>query len=109
MGRGSIVLPLLLIAAGVILLLNKLEHLPWTVWDLLGKLWPILLIALGLDILFGRSALRWALGIALAVLVAVAVLVALRGTPSEGVAPEGAHPPATVAAAVYVPPQGEAG
>lgn len=109
MRRGSIAVPLLLIAAGVILLLNNLGRLPWAVWDLLAKLWPVLLIALGLDILFGRSALRWALGIALAVLVAVAVILALRGPLSEEVAPEAAHPPATVAAMVFVPSQGEAG
>lgn len=109
MRREAIVLPLLLIAAGVILLLKNLGHLPWTVWELLAKLWPVLLIALGLDILFGRSALRWALGIALALLVALAVLLALRGPPSEEVAPEAACPPATMAAVLSAPSQGEAG
>ncbi len=74
--RGSIVLPLLLVLAGVILLLNNLGHLPWTVWATIGRLWPILLIALGLDILFGRS-LRWALGVALVVLVGIAVAYVL--------------------------------
>lgn len=77
--RGSIVLPLLLILAGVILLLNNLGHLPWTVWATIGRLWPILLIALGLDILFGRSVLRWALGVALVVLVGISVALALFG------------------------------
>jgi len=77
--RGSIVLPLLLVLAGVILLLNNLGHLPWTVWATIGRLWPILLIAVGLDILFGRSVLRWALGTALVVLVGIAVALALFG------------------------------
>ncbi|MFH1609775.1 MAG: DUF5668 domain-containing protein [Candidatus Bipolaricaulota bacterium] len=76
--RGNIVLPLLLILAGVILLLNNLGHLPWTVWATIGRLWPILLIALGLDILFGRV-LRWALGVVLVVLVGIAVALALFG------------------------------
>ncbi|MEW6216745.1 MAG: DUF5668 domain-containing protein [Candidatus Bipolaricaulota bacterium] len=84
MRRGSILVPLLLIAAGVILLFNNLGHLPWSVWGTLFRLWPVLLIALGLDILFGRSALRWALGIALVVLVVLAVLLALFGPAPVG-------------------------
>ncbi len=79
MRRGSFLVPPVLIAAGVILLLNNLGHLPWSVWGTLARLWPVLLIALGLDILFGRSALRWALSAAIAVLVLIAVALALFG------------------------------
>jgi hypothetical protein len=84
MKRGSIVFPICLIAVGVILLLNNLGHLPWTVWATIGRLWPILLIALGLDILFGRPALRWVLGLAVLILVAIAILLALVGPARVG-------------------------
>ncbi|GAB4308291.1 MAG: hypothetical protein Kow0097_08810 [Candidatus Bipolaricaulota bacterium] len=82
MRRDSFLVSLVLIAAGVILLLNNLGHLPWSVWGTLARLWPVLLIALGLDILFGRSALRWALSAAIAVLVLIAVALALFGPAS---------------------------
>ncbi len=82
--RGSILGPLLLIAAGVVLLLNNLGLVPWTAWTFLVRLWPVFLIALGLDILFGRSVLRWAMGSAVALLVALAVLLALFGPSPVG-------------------------
>ncbi len=83
--RGSIVFPVLLIVAGVVLVLNNLGYLPWSVWGLLARLWPVVLIALGLDILFGRAVLRWAIGVALVVLVGIAVALAVVGP--QGVGP----------------------
>lgn len=77
MRQGSFVFPLLLIAAGVILLLTNLGYLPRPVWSSLLRLWPVVLIALGLDLLFGRSMVRWAVGVALAALVAIVVLLAV--------------------------------
>lgn len=47
--RHSIFWPLLLIAAGVLLLMNNLGNLPGTTWDTVSRLWPLLLIAAGLD------------------------------------------------------------
>ena len=46
--------PFLLIAAGVVFLLNNLGYLPWNVWGQLWRLWPLILIVMGLDILLGR-------------------------------------------------------
>ncbi|MCX7750793.1 MAG: DUF5668 domain-containing protein [Candidatus Bipolaricaulota bacterium] len=79
MRSRSIVFPLVLIAAGVVLVLNNLGYLPWSVWGLLLRLWPVALIALGLDILLGRSVLRWAIGSALVALVGIAVALAVVG------------------------------
>ena len=47
--RGSLVFPILLIAVGVVLLLNTLGLLPGNFWDGVWRLWPVLLIAIGLD------------------------------------------------------------
>jgi len=69
--HGGFVWPLILISAGVIFLLNNMVLLSWDVWDTLWRMWPVLLIAIGLDILLGR---RSALG-ALIALVLIAVLI----------------------------------
>jgi hypothetical protein len=46
--------------------------LSWGVWDALWSLWPVLLIAIGLDILFGRRS-------AIGALIALVLIVALLG------------------------------
>jgi hypothetical protein len=69
--RISIFGPVLLIAVGVILLLNSLGILEWGIWWSLLRLWPILLIAAGLDLLLGRFSI-W--GSLLAALLVLAVL-----------------------------------
>lgn len=51
---GSIVGPILLIGAGVLFLLNNLGIVDWAVWGGLWRLWPLALVAIGLDLLFGR-------------------------------------------------------
>jgi hypothetical protein len=51
--RGGVVGPLILISIGLIFLLNNLGVLDWSIWGALWRLWPILLIAVGLDILIG--------------------------------------------------------
>jgi hypothetical protein len=70
--RGGFVWPLILITAGVIFLLSNLGVLSWDIWDLLWRLWPVLLIAIGLDILFGRRS-------ALGALISLALVIALIG------------------------------
>ncbi|MBC7093543.1 hypothetical protein H5T53_06025 [Candidatus Bipolaricaulota bacterium] len=82
--RGSFVLPLVLIVAGVVLLLNNLGLVLWDVWGMIARLWPILLIALGLDLLLGRASLRWAVALAITAVVAGAVALALFGPHGGG-------------------------
>lgn len=72
--RRSLIGPLLLIAIGVLLLLNSLNVLPWGIWGTLWRFWPVLLILLGLEILFGRSS--W-IGSLIVLIVAVVVIVAI--------------------------------
>jgi hypothetical protein len=57
----SILGPVLLIGVGILLLLNILGILEWSVWWNLLRFWPILLIAAGLDLLIGRRSLLGAL------------------------------------------------
>jgi hypothetical protein len=73
--RGGFVWPLILITLGVIFLLSNLGMLSWNVWDLIWRLWPVLLIAIGLDILFGRRSAVGTLIVLLLVIVLVGGLV----------------------------------
>jgi hypothetical protein len=52
--RTGFVAPLILIGLGVLFLLNNLGVLDWSIWEAVFRFWPVLLIAVGLDILVGR-------------------------------------------------------
>nr|MBC7245163.1 hypothetical protein [Chloroflexota bacterium] len=74
--RPSIVGPLLLIAAGVLLLLNQMGKLPWSVWGTLWRFWPVILILIGLEILIsmGRSIIWYIVGLLIALVVLAGVI-----------------------------------
>ncbi len=63
--------PIFLIGVGAILLLNTLGWLSWEIWSVLLRLWPVLLIAGGIDLLIGR---RSAIGRIIAAVLIIAVL-----------------------------------
>ena len=69
--RPGITGPVILISLGVIFLLNNMGFIDLNLWDVIMRYWPILLIAIGLDILIGR---RSAWGAAIAVVVVLAIL-----------------------------------
>ena len=71
--QGGLVGPIILIGAGLLFLLNNLGVISWSVWGGLFQLWPLLLVAIGLDLLIGR---RSRLG---SLLVAALVVAALLG------------------------------
>lgn len=52
-GRGSLVIPILLIVLGGLLLLDNLNVVSID-WASIWKLWPLLLIAVGIEIILGR-------------------------------------------------------
>ncbi len=85
--RGGIVGPVILIALGVVFLLNNLGVLDWSVWELLLRLWPILLIATGLDLILGWRSV-W--GSLVAVLLTAAVLVVALWLSQSGIPGEAA-------------------
>jgi hypothetical protein len=72
-----LVLPLLLIIVGIIFLLNNLGVIPWSVWFTLARLWPVILILLGIDILLGRRG--GPLGAVITALVLIAILAGVVG------------------------------
>jgi hypothetical protein len=76
--RISLVGPTILVGLGVILLLNNLGYLNWGFWEV-ARLWPILLIAAGLEILLGHRSLWASVGAALVVLVLIVGGVVLVG------------------------------
>jgi len=59
--RGGILLPLILIAGGILFLLSNLGLVELASWRTILRLWPILLIAVGVDLVVARSSLAGAL------------------------------------------------
>lgn len=70
--KGQLVGPAFSISLGTILLLNTLGMLGWDIWWTLFRLWPIILIAIGLELVFGR---RSKIGEVVAALLVVGVVV----------------------------------
>ena len=48
---AGLLIPIVLIGAGIVLLLNTLGILPWESWSKIGRFWPVLLVLFGLSIL----------------------------------------------------------
>lgn len=69
--RQGVVVPTFFIAIGTVILLNNLDIVQWNVWDVILSLWPVLIIAIGLDILVAR---RSAIGAVLALILLAAIL-----------------------------------
>ncbi|TFH31921.1 MAG: hypothetical protein E4G99_13390, partial [Anaerolineales bacterium] len=69
--RSGIAGPVILIGLGVVFLLNNMGMLSWSVWDVVLRLWPLLLVAWGLDLMIGR---RSAWGAATALIIVLALI-----------------------------------
>jgi LiaI-LiaF-like transmembrane region len=80
LNRGGIVWPSLLIGLGAIFLLNNFGYLVLDVWQVIFSLWPVLLIAIGFDILIGRRS--WLLSL-IGVMVVMGILVGAIGLMSN--------------------------
>jgi hypothetical protein len=53
--------PFLFIGLGIVLLLQQLGMIQWSVWDVALRFWPLLVIAVGVDILVARRSFLGAL------------------------------------------------
>ncbi len=71
--RDGIVGPVFWTGMGVLLLLSSLGVVVWNVWDIILRLWPLLFVALGLDLLSRRRPIWLSLA---ALLVMVAIVAA---------------------------------
>ncbi len=71
--RDGFIVPVLFIGIGALLLLDNLGYLAISVLDFILSLWPVLLIAIGFDLVFGRRSV-W-----LSLVGAVIVLAVLAG------------------------------
>lgn len=68
--RGSLVGPAILIGLGIVFMLNNLGILDWSIWEVIFRLWPVLIIAAGLDLLIGHRSI-WGSLLALVLILAV--------------------------------------
>ncbi len=81
---GGFVLPLLLVATGIVFLLNNLGILGRDVWDVIIHLWPILLIAIGLDLMIGqKSTRRWWPAVLVLIVILIGAFFALLETSKQ--------------------------
>jgi hypothetical protein len=71
--RSGVAGPVFAIGLGTVFLLSNLGWLPWSALELLWRLWPLLLVAVGLDIILARRST------ALSILGVVIALVMLGG------------------------------
>lgn len=81
--RDGVAGPAFLVGLGMVFLLSNFNLLTWNVWELILRLWPVLLIAWGLDLVLGRRNI-WGAALALLILVGVmagAILMVGVGTP----------------------------
>lgn len=72
--RDGAAVPTFFMGLGVVLLLSNFGQLAWSAWAVLWGIWPVFLVAVGLDIMFGRRSI-W-LGLLAGVLV-TAILVGI--------------------------------
>lgn len=79
--REGLVGATLAIALGVVFLMSNLGYLALTVWEVLVRLWPLFLVAAGIDILVGR---RSRIGAFLGLLLILAILFGAIWTMSGG-------------------------
>jgi hypothetical protein len=49
----------ILISVGLVFLLNNLGYVPWDVWFRILSLWPVILIAVGIELIFKRTRLSF--------------------------------------------------
>lgn len=74
--RDGWVGPLVSLGLGVILMLGNLGYIQWKGFDLLLRLWPVLLVAWGLDVAFSRRSTIWStlLRVGLGLLLVVGII-----------------------------------
>lgn len=65
--RYEIAGPVFMVVLGSVLLMNSLGILGWGTWELLWRLWPILLVTVGIEIIIGRRNLWISTGVVIVI------------------------------------------
>ncbi|MBI5651857.1 MAG: hypothetical protein HZC40_15685 [Chloroflexi bacterium] len=86
----SLIGPLILITLGVLILLANLGYLPFSIWQIAAQYWPLILILVGLDIIFGRRSWLGALAILVLWIAVIGGVLWLAFTQASGLVPMGA-------------------
>ncbi|MGA9533922.1 MAG: toast rack family protein [Anaerolineales bacterium] len=86
--RGSLVWPLLLILVGSVILLNNIGTTSIDLWGALLRLWPVILMAVGIELLIPRRSI-WGTLVALALILAVFAIAYFGMTGIQAAAPAG--------------------
>ena len=84
---GSIFLPLILIGLGALLLLQNAGLIQVSIWDVVGRLWPLIPVLVGIELLIGQRSPRAAVVIMLLVVICAVpaiMLVAVDSSRSGG-------------------------
>ncbi len=92
--RGGVVGPLILIVVGGVLLLQNLGYLPWSLWRDIWRLWPLVLVLVGLELLLGNRIRGTTLALVIALL-AILGVVALGAAEWSSVVRSGTLQPRT--------------
>ncbi|MBM3143902.1 MAG: hypothetical protein FJ010_02810 [Chloroflexi bacterium] len=87
--RNEIVGPVIMFGLGGVFLLSNYGWLSWDAWETLWRLWPLLIIAVGLEIIVGRRSL-WISIVGVAVI--FAALLGMLWLAGVGVGPLGDQP-----------------
>ena len=67
--RGGLAGPILLIGFGLLLLLSNLGYISGSIWNILLRMWPVILIVAGIDLLIGRRSV-WGSVLLIAIILA---------------------------------------
>lgn len=82
--RTGIVLPSILILIGILLLLNNLGLVDWNVWGAIARFWPLILIAVGLELILGKRSISGAVGLMIILVIVAGSALAFRSPTSRG-------------------------
>jgi hypothetical protein len=82
--RSSVILPVILILLGVLLLLHNLGLVDWNIWTAIARFWPLILIALGLELILGRGSVSTSIIIIIILIIIAGSGLALRSPTARG-------------------------
>ncbi len=76
---GSIFLPLILIGLGALLFLQNAGLIQVSIWDVVGRLWPLIPVVVGIELLIGQRSPRASILVMLLVIIGVIPAIMLFG------------------------------